>query len=338
MDLSTELSDALEAAVETGRLNGGGPLRNLERLSSGANNETWLFDWGDTPLILRRRPFTGEPAEAGDDEPSLGLPLADEAVLLQLAEAQQVPVPRVIASFSPGHPLGESYVMTRLPGEALPQRWLAEESLSDVRAGLAHQCGVALARIHRIPTADLPASLPPLSLGQRLEEIQTKLEQAGDVSPVMQLGLNWLVDHAPPEDGRVLVHGDFRTGNLLVDSTGLAGVLDWELAHQGAPAEDLGYLCANVWRFGHLDRPVGGFGAYDDLLAGYAAETGWAPQLTEVRYWEVFAALGWGLVCMTMGQFWQSGLDRGIERAAVARRRSEAELDLLLLMEELDND
>ena len=45
----------------------------------------------------------------------------------------------------------------------------------------------------------------------------------------MQFGLNWLMDHAPTEAPCVLLHGDFRTGNLLVDEQGLAGVLDWEL-------------------------------------------------------------------------------------------------------------
>jgi aminoglycoside phosphotransferase (APT) family kinase protein len=149
----------------------------------------------------------------------------------------------------------------------------------------------------------------------------------------MQFGLNWLIDHAPSEASCVLLHGDFRTGNLLVDEQGLAGVLDWELTHQGPAAEDLGYLCANVWRFGRLHKPVGGFGEYDDLIAGYGSTAGWAPDLATIRYWEIFAALSWGLVCQTMGALWHSG-NGDVERAAVARRRSEAELDILLLIEE----
>jgi len=116
----------------------------------------------------------------------------------------------------------------------------------------------------------------------------------------------------------------------------LAGVLDWELTHQGPAEEDLGYLCANVWRFGHLDKPVGGFGQYEDLIAGYASVAGWTPELNTIRYWEIFAALSWGLVCQTMGALWHSG-NGDVERAAVARRRSEAELDILLLIEEWED-
>ena len=77
---------------------------------------------------------------------------------------------------------------------------------------------------------------------------------------------------------------------------------------------------------------MGGFGHYEDLIAGYESIAGWAPALTTVRYWEIFAALSWGLVCQTMGALWHSG-NGDVERAAIVRRRSEAELDMLLLME-----
>jgi aminoglycoside phosphotransferase (APT) family kinase protein len=52
----------------------------------------------------------------------------------------------------------------------------------------------------------------------------------------------------------VTVHGDFRSGNLLVGPDGLRAVLDWELAHAGDPAEDIGWLCAPAWRFGGPGR------------------------------------------------------------------------------------
>ena len=54
---------------------------------------------------------------------------------------------------------------------------------------------------------------------------------------------------------------------------GLRAVLDWELAHAGDPAEDIGWLCARAWRFGGAGR-VGGFGDLDRFLAAYAAAGG----------------------------------------------------------------
>jgi aminoglycoside phosphotransferase (APT) family kinase protein len=223
-----------------------------------------------------------------------------------------------------------------IPGESIPQKWLVDDTYKVARSRLAFQCGEALGRIHRIDRSQLPANIGPTTLDKRFVAAQKRLQAFGDISPVMQFGLNWLIDHAPTEEPCVLLHGDFRTGNLLVDEQGLAGVLDWELTHQGPAEEDLGYLCANVWRFGQLQNPVGGFGDYHDLIAGYASTAGWTPELSTVRYWEIFAALSWGLVCQTMGALWHSG-NGDVERAAVARRRSEAELDILLLIEGWEN-
>jgi aminoglycoside phosphotransferase (APT) family kinase protein len=286
--LTKLLNDNLRQSL-AGTLAGDG-VSGLTRLSGGANNETWKLAWGDTPLILRRRPFSADSIDSLEGN-ILGLSLVDEASVIQLASATAVPVPAIHAVFDSDHPIGEAFLMGFIPGESIPQRWLTDAAFEEGRGKLAFQCGEALARIHAIDPRQAPC---------------------------------------------VLLHGDFRTGNLLVNEQGLAGVLDWELTHQGPAEEDLGYLCANVWRFGHLDKPVGGFGDYDDLIAGYQSASGWSPELSTIRYWEIFAALSWGLVCQTMGALWHSG-NGDVERAAVARRRSEAELDILLLIEEWEN-
>jgi aminoglycoside phosphotransferase (APT) family kinase protein len=312
----------------------GNHVSQLTRLSGGANNETWQLQWGETPLILRRRPFSSD-AVAELEGNILGLSLVDEAAVIRLASSTDVPVPKVYAVFDSTHPVGEAFLMGFIPGESIPQRWLVDEAFSGARHRLAYQCGEALARIHAIDCTQLPKTIGPTSLDRRFEAAQQRLHAFGDISPVMQFGLNWLIDHAPSDAPGVLLHGDFRTGNLLIDQQGLAGVLDWELTHQGPAEEDLGYLCTHVWRFGQLDKPVGGFGHYSDLIAGYESIAGWTPQLSAIRYWEIFAALSWGLVCQTMGALWHRG-QGDVERAAVARRRSEAELDILLLIEEWD--
>ena len=48
----------------------------------------------------------------------------------------------------------------------------------------------------------------------------------------------------------VLCHGDFRTGNYLVEEGRFVALLDWEFAGWGDPDEDLGWFCSRCWRFG----------------------------------------------------------------------------------------
>lgn len=327
--MSQHLLDALAGTIS---IPGTAKLANLQRLTGGANMETWSFDIesesGREALILRRLP-----RGACEDKPGPGkLAIVDEATLLGLAGRSGVPVPVVRYVLNPEDGLGSGYVMSRERGEALPYRLLRDERYRLAREGLAFQCGEALGRIHRVSINSLPAGLPDYSGALLFDWAQQSLDDYGNVSPVLQLGLNWLRDNARPVR-RALVHGDFRSGNLLVDERGLVAVLDWELAHLGDPVQDLGYISANVWRFGERP-PVGGFGEYADLLAGYEAVTGEAPPMEDIHYWQVHAALSWGMVCLLMLQMYRSGEDASLERAAVGRRLSEAEIDLLLLLQE----
>jgi len=115
---------------------------------------------------------------------------------------------------------------------------------------------------------------------------------------------------------------------------GVAAVLDWELAHIGDPAEDLSWVCVNSWRFGRPDRPVGGFGDYADLLAGYEAAGGQPVSLKRLRTWQALGSLKWGVMCLMMYQSWAGGVEASVERPMIGRRVSETEIDLVNLLEE----
>jgi len=321
-------------------------VTSLRRLSGGANMETWSFDLSSDDrrqaLILRRRPAGlaamddhSNPEKPAPNAATLqGLSLTVEAQLLRLARQAGVPVPTVVATSSAQDSLGEALVMTRLDGEALPQRILRDARFDAGRERLAFQCGEALGKLHAVALEDCPGELRDCSWEEDLNRLQGLCDHFGNPSAVHQLALEALRRQPEPATARVLCHGDFRLGNLLVGEDGLHGVLDWELAHIGYAGEDLGYLCANVWRFGGA-QPVGGFGAYRQLLDGYRSAGGIAPDMRELKLFELYAALGWGLVCLTMLELHETGVDKGLERAAVGRRLSESEIDLLLLLEEL---
>jgi aminoglycoside phosphotransferase (APT) family kinase protein len=294
------------------------------RLSGGASLETWAFDLNDeTPLILRRR-------AAATALRDTALPLASEAALISAAEAAGAPVPTVVRVCEETDGLGEAYIMRRLEGETLGRRIVRDEAFAAVRPGLARRCGEVMAQIHGVPPDGLPELATSDARGElaRYEDIY---RQMGAERPILEAAFRWLETIAPPPPEQpVLVHGDFRNGNLMIHpEQGLVGVLDWELAHLGDPAEDLGWICVNSWRFGEWKKPVGGFGDYDDLLAGY----GGGISLDRVKFWQALGSLKWGVMCLMMYQSFATGADRSIERAMIGRRTSETEIDLVALME-----
>jgi len=110
-------------------------------------------------------------------------------------------------------------------------------------------------------------------------------------------------------------------------------VLDWELAHVGDPLEDLGWLCVPSWRFGVVDKVVGGFGDLADLCAAYEAAGGKGATPEAVRYWIVLGTLRWGVICQAQAFTHRSGVSRSVELAAIGRRVVETEWDLLELID-----
>ena len=127
------------------------------------------------------------------------------------------------------------------------------------------------------------------------------------------------------------MHGDFRLGNLLVGPEGLHGVLDWELAHAGDPAEDLGWLSAPAWRFGGASE-VGGFGSLPELLDAYAAAGAEPIDADTVRWWQVYATVKWATICALQASTHLSGAARSVELATIGRRVCESEWDLMVLL------
>ena len=305
---------------------GHGSVHDLRRLSGGASQETFAFSYdtgaGLRPLILRRKPHERVSALAAG--------LETEAELLKLTAAAGARVPAVFHVLSADDQCGVGFIMDRLEGETIPRKILRDAEFAHAREVLARDCGEALSLIHRIATARLPKTLRAAPGSVRLAELERTYAAINRPNPVFALALRWLAAHHPPDPACLaLVHGDFRHGNLMIGPDGLVGVLDWELAHLGDPMEDLGWICVPSWRFGAIEKPVGGFGSRRSLFAAYEAAGGAPVDPFRVRFWEVFGALQWGLMCAGMAEVYRSGTDASVERAMIGRRASEVEIDLL---------
>jgi aminoglycoside phosphotransferase (APT) family kinase protein len=300
-------------------------VTGVRPLPGGASRESWdvrVRVAGDPERRLVLLRDVGVRARYPDKD------VAVEAAAMTAARLAGVPVAEIY-DYGAGDPsLGQAYLlMERLDGETIPRRLLRDEAYAAARPGLARRLGEVLARIHQVDPEQIPG-LPHLdALGQ----VTGLYEAFAEPRPALEIGLRWLAEHRPAPAADALVHGDFRTGNLMVGADGLHGVLDWELAHRGDPRQDLGWLCTKAWRFGSAS-PVGGFGARADLMAGYAAGGGTPPDEETQRWWELYGTVRWALLCRRQAERYLAEDEPSIELAVLGRRVCEQEYDILLAL------
>lgn len=298
-------------------------VADLRRLTGGASRETWAFtalpgQGAPRRLVLRR------------DPPGTGRPegMAVEARVLAVAARAGVAVPPLVDAGTDPAVVGSPYlIMDHVDGETIARKLLRDPQYERARAGLAAELGRTLARIHAIA----PEAVPGLAANEPLEGLRAAYDELREPLPTVEIALKWLERHRPDDVAPTVVHGDFRTGNLIIDPTGLRAVLDWERVHRGDPREDLGWLCVKCWRFGS-PHPVGGFGSIAELLDGYAEVAGTRPDPEAVRWWQIYGTANWAVGCRTMAERHLSGQTPSVELAAIGRRVCEQEHDVLLAL------
>jgi aminoglycoside phosphotransferase (APT) family kinase protein len=323
--IAAELSPALAPVVSTA-LGVDAAIENLRALTGGASRSTWAFD-AVTPeerraLILRIGP---------PDDVHAGMEL--EARVQAAAAAAGTPVPHVLVADNSASALGNPFLICEeVAGETIARRidrQLEKAGGQTARSELLRQCAQALAAIHRADADD-----PELATQDQLAEWRSRLDAMGDTTATSERAFRWLAAHRPAPSPPHLVHGDYRMGNLIVDGSDLAAVLDWELVHVGEVYEDLAWFCIRAWRFGApADRAAGGLGSVEDFLCGYEQAGGTAVDRAAFHWWLVLATLRWGVICRYQAERHLSGQTRSVELAAIGRRVCETEWDVLKLLD-----
>lgn len=322
------LDDLREKAESLLRRSCGGAIavERLTPLSGGAASMTYAVaatrDGAPWPLILQCAPTEGAT-----------LSRAKQAQLIRLAEAHGLSVPEIVAVAAPDDGLGDALIAARIEGEGLAPRWLRAPEFGAARAALTGQCAAALAKLHRIAVGEAAdIALPAASPAETRSAMFDLYRSYGVDSPVFDLAFAWLRERMQDAAPAHIVHGDFRSGNLLVGPDGLTAVLDWELAHLGDRHEDLAWICVNAWRFGEWRKPVGGFGEREAFYAAYEAAGGETVDRELARTFELWGTLRWGVMCLQMADAHLTGAVPSVERAAIGRRVSENEADLLHIL------
>lgn len=324
MDWEPRLADALRGI--------GAELADVRPLFGGACQDNFAVRTADGRRFALR-------SDARQSLPgSLGRAL--EAQVIRAAVAGGVPTPAVRAEI-PGliRPDAHGVLLDWADGVAIGAKVVRDPHLEGARAVLTGQLGRALAAIHAVRPEHAPDVHPDNPQDARdsdavsaaLRFCRVMMGELGD-RPAMERVLVWLEANRQDPGPVVLVHGDYRVGNFLVGPEGLNAVLDWEFAHWGSAAEDLAWITVRDWRFGRLDRAVGGVGTRAELLAAYREAGGTAPDAEALRWWEVLGNLRWATGALFQAHRVLSGAEADLELLAIGRRASEMEWEALRLM------
>ena len=262
---------------------GCGAIR-LHRIGEGHSNLTYRVDIaGRAAVVLRRPPPPPVPKGAHD--------MRREARILQALGETAVPVPRVVAVAEPGEVMDVGcYVMEHLDGVVATDTVPAGLAGPEQRTALAYAFIDVLAALHGVDWRGLGLTdlgRPDGFLRRQLDRLPRLLAaEPAALAPSFAGLRDRLCADVPTSGGPVLLHGDFRFGNVMLAAdppARLLGVLDWELAGIGDPLADLAYTLAT---YAVPDEPTHaltamsaltldeGFPSRAALAARYAAATG----------------------------------------------------------------
>lgn len=318
------LTDWLRAAAGDPALT----IEGMALLSGGAIQQNWALDVsGGRAWVLRT-----------DNAATLAVShgRAQEFALLRAAFAAGVTVPEPLFLCEDAAVLGAPFfVMRRVAGTAAAHRVVRSETLGGGRAACVRALGRELARIHSItpPRTDLPfLGTPPEDPCRAfIADQRAALDRQHRPRPVLEWGLRHLERTAPSPVAPVLVHNDFRTGNIMLDDAGVTAVLDWEFSVWSDPHADLGWLCAKCWRFGNDAQEAGGIGPRAALYEGYGAVDD-----ARVRWWELAAHLRWASIAVDQAERHVSGVERNLELALTGHMVPGLEWEILRMVEARD--
>jgi aminoglycoside phosphotransferase (APT) family kinase protein len=283
-------------------------IGEIRRPEVGWSHETMLFDasWdeaGETVirgLCLRRDP--------GDTLLRHRSDLATQFRVLQCLADTPVPTPRPYW-FEPDPSVLDApfLVMERVPGTC-PEPWDREGRQFYIdaagRGALPVSFTRTLAALHTLDWEDaglgflgVPGPGPDFAL-RELERWGELIELSGHgPEPVLTDLVRRLRDDAPTPQRLTLVHGGYRTGNLLIDDDRISAVLDWELQAIGDPMFDVAYVLSDLNRTDTdlLSNVV----SRDQFYREYEAATGIEIDDLACRYYEM-------LYTMRAAAFWMS--------------------------------
>lgn len=250
--------------------------RNVRLVIGGNSKQTLSFDRvKDTAVdgLIMRRDFPLA---------SNGKSVRDEFDLLRaLSDAGfPAPVPVWVETASEEVP-GTFLVTRRLEGRTAGDHQRPREDLGaaalDLLAGtLAHLHGLPVDKMGLAGYSD--TAFDRRAVLHMVAQYAERDAKFWDVrEPILELAFRWLeANVADAIQPKVIVHGDFGFHNIF-EKDGHSTLLDWEMAHPGAAAED---LC-------RARDGLGTWATFSDFLQAYESHGGRIPSPAALRFCDV---------------------------------------------------
>ncbi|EFX04126.1 phosphotransferase enzyme family protein [Grosmannia clavigera kw1407] len=257
------------------------------------------------------------------------------------AGAADVPVPRPLCLCEDVAVVGTPfYLMAFLDGRILTDPVMPALPSPAVRRAMWSDAVRVLARLHRVDPRQVGLETYGRPTGFYARQIATwsaicsAQAAARDLDTDRPVGQLPFFDHIvaffadkrfQPTDRSSLIHGDYKIDNLVFHPTQpkVIGILDWEMSTRGHPLSDLlnlmtPYYTAHMTGASHtvyagfLPGATPGLPSLDEVTALYAAEAGWSPSPSDLRWAAAFNI------------FRQAAICQGIAARVAARQASSA--------------
>jgi len=283
-------------------------LADFVQTAVGWSHEIYTFyaQWNEDGramrrgMCLRRDPGAGLLRELSS--------LKEQYRVLEALEKANAPTPRVYwLEEDPAVLGGPFFIMEKVEGEA-PNPWsrAGKQVYAEAakRGKLPRSFVEALAALHNLDWRaaglefmGVPAPGKDFAL-REVNKWETLIrESLRKPEPVMTEVLMWLKANAPEAERLALVHGAYRTGNLLIKDDAISAIIDWELQVIGDPMYDVAYVLSDLNREGSplLSCVV----ERDFFIDHYQRLTGLTIDFEVCRYYEI-------LYMMRSAAFWMS--------------------------------
>ena len=264
----------------------------LARIPGGASRETYRFDATAAGtvhrLILRR-------------DPGGGLIDTDSETEFRAYQSAWgvLPVPRAVALERDGAELEKPFfIMERIEGGEVASAF-ARMPFGEHGEALG---GVFFAALGRLAAFDptgtpialhLPTPAPDAAWRVALDYWEGVLDEDQQrPMPVVRAAIRRLRAYPPPPAQKiVIVHGDYRSGNVMHDGHGgMLAMFDWEMAHLGDPLEDLGWALDPIWDHFEAGKACG-MTERAHALTSWQRTSGLAVDPRAMRWWSLFSSV-----------------------------------------------